>query len=287
MGKFWEQMSADLEIRGLSPHTRRAYLSAVRAFVRHFMRPPDELTLDDIKTYQVHLTRERKVSWSAFNVAVAGIKFFYRVTLKKSWNFERIPCQKVGRRLPEILSLEEVQSIFTATANVKHRTLLMTVYAGGLRVSEVTALRVSDIDSDRMVIRIEQGKGRQDRYVMLSPHLLTALRSYWMRYKPETWLFPSRSTGGPLSARTVERVFEKAAERAGISKQVSPHSLRHAYATHLLEDGTNIRVIQTLLGHRSLRSTEIYTHVAKTYLKDTRSPLDKLPRSKKGLAGQA
>ena len=287
MGKFRDQMEADLEIRGLSQHTRKAYLLAVRSFVRHFMRPPDELAQEDIRQYQVHLAHEKRLSWSSFNVAVSAIKFFYKITLKKNWDFDRVPYQKTGRRLPVILSPQEVATLFSVTANQKHRALFMTLYAGGLRLSEVINLQLSDIDSQRMVIRIHQGKGRKDRYVMLSIYLLDVLREYWKAYRPQDWLFPNRSGRARLTARTVQKALKKAAAATAIKKDVTPHILRHAYATHLLENGTNIRVIQMLLGHRSLRSTEIYTHVAKTYFQDTQSPLDMLAPSKTSPASQA
>jgi site-specific recombinase XerD len=221
------------------------------------MRPPDQLTLEHIRQYQLHLTRERQVSWAYFNQVVCALRFFYREVLKTGWEVRHIPYQKTGRTLPEILSPEEVAALFKATGNLKHRALLMTMYAGGLRASEVTHLRVSDIDRERMVIRIEQGKGRKDRYVMLSPYLRAVLHEYENAVHPTTVLFPSRAGGGPLSPRSLHRVFQRAKRRAQITKHVSPYSLRHAFATHLLETGTNLRVIQLLLGHRSLRSIPI------------------------------
>jgi site-specific recombinase XerD len=278
MGQFHDRMDADMEIRGLAPATRQHYLRAMRQFVQHFMRPPDTLAFEDIRTYQLHLTRERHVSWSVFNIAVSALKFFYRVTLSKDWDIQKIPYQRRPRTLPEILSVEKVAALVSSMKNLKHRALLMTVYAGGLRASEVVHLKLTDIDSQRMVIRIEQGKGRKDRYVMLSAKLLELLREYWKAYRPQSWLFPSsRKSGKPLSRDTVGLIVENARRAAGITGRVYPHLLRHAFATHLLEQGTNLRVIQKLLGHRSLRSTEIYTHVAKNYLQDTASPLDLLP----------
>lgn len=276
MGRFRDRMDDDLRIRGYSANTRASYLRCVRHFVRHFMRPPDQLTPEHIREYQLYLTRDRQVSWPYFNQVVCALRFFYRQVLQKDWAVAQIPYQRTGRRLPEILSPQEVAALFRATANLKHRALLMTMYAGGLRVSEVTHLRVTDIDGQRMVIRIEQGKGRQDRYVMLSPHLHRVLQEYGRTRRPTTWLFPG-PTGRPLTRESVNRVFHQAQRRARITKHVYPYSLRHACATHLLEQGTNIRAIQTLLGHRSLRTTQRYTHVATTYLRDTPSPLDQLP----------
>jgi integrase/recombinase XerD len=277
MGKFRDLMDEELRIRGYAANTRLCYLRAVRHCVRHFMRPPDQLTLEDIRRYQLHLTQERRVSSPYFNQIVAALRFFYSEVLKKDWNVRRIPYQRTGRKLPVILSPEEVAALFHATTNLKHRALLMTMYAGGLRVCEVTHLRVRDLDSQRMVIRIEQGKGRKDRYVMLSPYLLGSLREYWKAGRPTDVLFANAKTGRPLSREAVNRAFHRARTRARITKRVFPYSLRHAHATHLLEQGTNLRVIQTLLGHRSLRTTQLYTHVAGSYLRDTPSPLDRLP----------
>ena len=277
MGEFRERMERDMEIRGFSPHTQQCYLSRVRDFVGYYMRPPDELTLEDIHNYQLHLTRARKVSWAVFNQAVGALRFFYGVTLEKDWDLKRIPYQKTGRKLPVVLSPEEVSALLESLQNLKHRAILMTTYAAGLRVSEVVALRVGDIDSQRMMIRIEQGKGRQDRYVMLSEKLLGVLREYWKTVRSEHWLFPGQIPGRHLTRSSVELVFHKARNAAGITKKVSVHSLRHSFATHLLENGVNVRKIQVLLGHTSLRSTQVYTHVAKDTLHNTPSPLDLLP----------
>jgi len=281
MGKFRDLMDDELQIRGYSPGTRRAYLYHMRRYVKFFMRAPDQLTPEHIRQYQLHLTRDRKVCWSTFNVAVCALRFFYRDTLKKDWVIQHLCYQKTGRKFPEILSPEEVARFLAGVGNLKHRAVLEMMYAAGLRVSETVHLGVTDIDSRRMVIRVQQGKGRKDRYVMLSPRLLQTLREYYKLARPSTatrWLFPSsRDPEKPLTPEAVLRVCAKARAAAGLSKKVSPHSLRHAHATHLLERGTNLRIIQTLLGHRSVRSTERYTHVASTYLRDTVSPLDVLP----------
>lgn len=269
-------MDRELRIRGLAENTGKSYLGTMRCFVRHFMRPPDELTAEDVKRYQLFLTKERRVSWSTFNIHVCSIRFFYRNVLAVKWDVEAIPYQKTGKRLPVVLSGEEVVALLDAATNLKHRAILMTLYAAGLRASEATHLRVADIDSRRMMIRVAQGKGRKDRYVMLSAKLLEILRRYWLEQRPEPWLFPGQDPARPLTRDSVERVFVRAKEKAGIRKSVHPHTLRHSFATHLLERGVNIRVIQRLLGHRSLRSTEIYTHVAETYVRDTKSPLDDL-----------
>jgi site-specific recombinase XerD len=276
MGKFQDLMDRELRIRGMAENTRKNYLQNMRCFVRYFMRAPDQLTAEDVKQYQLFLTKERRVTWSTFNVHVCAIRFFYRHVLQVAWNVEHIPYQRTGRRLPVVLSGEEVVALLNAATNLKHRAILMTLYAAGLRSSEAVHLRLEDIDSKRRMIRVGQGKGRKDRYVMLSEALLQTLRSYWREKRPAPWLFPGQDPSRPLTRESVESLFARAKEKAGIRKHVYPHSLRHAFATHLLERGVNIRVIQHLLGHRSLRSTEIYTHVAASYVQDTRSPLDDL-----------
>lgn len=278
MQPFLNDMEADLQIRGLSLSTRRIYPACVSQFLQHVGRPADQVTLDDIRQYQVHLVRERKVSWSKFNQIVAALRFFFNVTLRRDWNVDHLPYHKTERRLPEIPSTETVATLLSALPNLKHRAILMALYAGGLRISEVVHLKVSDVDTQRMVLRIEQGKGRKDRYVMLSLRFLEALREYGKAYPLGTWLFPSRFSDIPMAPRSVHRIVKHAQEAAGIPGHMYPHLLRHSFATHLLESGANICVIQKLLGHRSLKSTQIYTHVAKNYLQETRSPLDSLPQ---------
>ena len=276
MGKFQDLMDRELRIRGLAENTRRSYLEKMRRFVRHFMRPPDQLTAEDVKQYQLFLTKGRRMPWSTFNVHVCALRFFYRHVLRVDWSVEQIPYHKTGKKLPVVLSGEEVVALLDAATNLKHRAILMTLYSAGLRASEATHLRLSDIDSQRMMIRISQGKGRKDRYVMLSRKLLETLRRYWLESRPNPWLFPGQGSCNPISYKYVDRLFARAKNKAGIRKHVVPHSLRHSFATHLLEHGVNIRVIQRLLGHRSLRSTEVYTHVAESFVRDTQSPLDDL-----------
>lgn len=277
MGQFRDRMDQDLQIRGYSEHTRRSYLYCVQEFVRHFKRPADQLTPWHIRDYQIHLTRDLKVSSSRFDQVVCALRFFYCTTLKRNWNVQQIPYQKQPRKLPYVLSCEEVSALFGQVRNLKHRVILMSIYAGGLRVSEAVHLRVGDIDRSRMLVRIDQGKRRKDRYVPLSPLLLTVLGEYCKVKDPTQWLFPGRPVTQPLCRMSVHKVIQKAKDAAHITKPVSAHSLRHAFATHHLEAGTNIRVIQLLLGHRSLRSTEIYTHVARNILGSAASPLDALP----------
>lgn len=276
MGRFQELMDREVRVRGLSERTRETYVDCMRCFVRHFMLPPDQLTAEHVKQYQLHLTSVRRVSWSTFNVHVCAIRFFYRNVLAVDWPVEHISYQRKGRRLPVVLSGAEVLALLGAVTNVKHRALLMALYSAGLRCSEALHLRVGDIDSQRRMIRVAQGKGRKDRYVMLSSALLEELRRHWRESRPAPWLFPGQRPGHPMTNNSVEKLVARAVLVAGIKKRVTPHTLRHSFATHLLERGVNIRVIQRLLGHSSLHTTEIYTHVAETYVRDTASPLDAL-----------
>jgi len=282
-----EKLLADtLAAHGRSPRTQETYTLMLRLFGRYLGRAYVDKALDavapeDVEAYQRHLVTERKIGYSSFNQSTCALRFFYQTCLGKTdWTIARMPYQKKRRVLPEILAPEEIAAIFEACHNLKHKTLLMTSYSGGLRLGETLGLVPSDIDSTRMMIRIEQGKGRKDRYVMLSSTLLEALRTYWKAFRPVRWLFEGQAKGQPLSPSTAEKVFTAAAGRAGIRKGVSFHSLRHAFATHLLEGGTNIRVIQALLGHQCLTTTQVYTHVARTYVNATTSPLDRLKDKK-------
>jgi len=279
MESFEKQFTDTLAIRGLSPRTQVVYVPMLRDFARFVGKPLDTVVPEDLRSYQRHLAVERQVGFSHFNQSACALRLFFRECLgRTNWPFERIPFQKKRRILPEILSQEEVARIFDACSNLKHKAVLMTAYSGGLRLGETLALLPSDIDSGRMVIRVEQGKGRKDRYVMLSKILLQTLREYWRAFRPITWLFYGQTKQKPFAPSTAEKIFKIAARKATITKNVSFHSLRHAFATHLLEDGTNVRVIQALLGHRSLTTTQIYTHVARTYVNDTRSPLDRIEK---------
>ena len=284
----FERLLADtLAAHGRSSRTQETYTLMLRLFGRYLVdrridRTIDTVAPEDVEAYQRHLVTVRKVGYSSFNQSTCALRFFYQRCLGKTdWTIARMPYQKKRRVLPEILSPEEIAAIFEACHNLKHKTLLMTSYSGGLRLGETLALVPGDIDSTRMMIRIEQGKGRKDRYVMLSSTLLDTLRTYWKAFRPVRWLFEGQAKGQPLSASTAEKVFTTAAGRAGIRKGVSFHSLRHAFATHLLEGGTNIRVIQALLGHHCLTTTQVYTHVARTYVNATTSPLDRLKEKKK------
>jgi integrase/recombinase XerD len=275
MSPLRQRMIEDLRLRNYAPKTQQIYLDHVGRFARHFDRSPEALGSEEIRTYQLHLV-EQGVSWSQFNQAVCALRFLYRVTLKREDAVEHIPFPKQEKRLPSVLSPEEVQRLLGAVENRKHRLVLMVLYAAGLRVSEAVHLKVEDIDSARMVIRVRQGKRRKDRLVMLSPVLLEELRRYWRWYRPPLWLFPGSDAATPLSISAIQKVCQRARRAAAIQKQVSPHTLRHSFATHLLEAGTDLRMIQTLLGHESVRTTERYTHIAAARIGATASPLDRL-----------
>jgi len=273
-----QRMIEDMQIRQLSPHTQRAYLAAVTRFAKHFGRSPAELGLEDIRTFQVHLVSQG-IGHSTFTIIVSALRFLYTVTLRKEWRIDEIPHARKPQRLPIVLSPTEVAQFLAAAPNLKYRTAFTIVYAAGLRVSEVAALKVSDIDSQRMVIRVAQGKGRKDRYVMLSPKLLTLLREYWKATRPTEGLFPGKLPGEPLNVKNFQRVCVATRQTAGLTKPVTIHTLRHSFATHLLEHGTNVRAIQLLLGHRSLTTTARYTQVSPQVFNALPSPLDRLPAS--------
>jgi len=273
-----QRMIEDMTLRNMSEGTQKHYVEAVARFARYYHKSPDLLGLDDIRAYQLYLVMVKKVSWSTLNITVCALRFFYRVTLRREWVVQHVAHPKRQRRLPVVLSLEEVAQFLEPIHNIKHRAMLVTAYATGLRLSEVARLRVSDIDSQRMVIRVDQGKGKKDRYVMLSPSLLTLLREYWKAVRPAAqWLFPGANPKRHIVAGSIGKACAKARKASGLQKKVTVHSLRHAFATHLLEAGTNVRVIQILLGHSSLATTEKYTHVATSTVCATQSPLEQLP----------
>lgn len=273
-----QRMCEDMRVRNLAPNTQLSYVRQVSLFARHFDRSPDRLGREDIRTYQVYLTDEKRLSPSSIQVAIGALRFLYLVTLRRDWDpAAMLPLPKRPQRLPVVLSPEEVQRFLGCVSNVKHRAILTTCYAAGLRITEATHLRPVDIDSSRMVIRVEQGKGRKDRYVMLSPRLLEILRAYWKARRPRVWLFPGDRAGRPISRNAVAEACAKARDPAGLTKPVTPHSLRHAFAVHLLESGTDVRTIQLLLGHRSLATTARYLRIATNKVCATPSPLDLLP----------
>ena len=274
MSALRTRMLEDLRIRNYAAKTQRVYVQSVAGFARHFGRSPDVLGQEEIRAYLIHLREERKVSWSRFNQVVSALRFLYRYTLGREEMVPHLPYPRGERRLPRVLSMEEARRFLGSIANLKHRAALTTAYAAGLRVSEVVGLRVGDVDSQRMVIHVRQGKGRKDRMVMLSTQLLALLRAYVRAVRPGEWLFPGAVPARPLTVRSLQHACAKAARVSGLQKPVSVHTLRHSFATHLLEAGTDLRAIQTLLGHGSVRTTQRYTHVSTLRLQSIRSPLD-------------
>ena len=279
MGVFRDAMSEAMALRGFASKTRSAYLSWVRRLVQFCRVVPDQLTTEQVRAFLLHLTQERKLSFSTFNQALNAVRFFFLEVLHRPFVIEGLHYQKPPRRLPVVMNDGEMSRLLAAAESLRDRALLETAYATGMRVGEVTRLLITDLDSGRMAIRVDQGKGRKDRYLMLSQSLLLTLRAYWRESKPRVFLFPGEGGNKPLCVSAAQKVFNKAKARAGISKPVSFHTIRHSFATHLLEDGVNVRKIQALLGHRSLHTTERYTHVSENYLHEMRSPLDRL-RSK-------
>ena len=271
-----QRMLEDLQIRRYSPVTIRIYLRAVAEFARHFGKAPDRLGAEHIRQYQLFLIKEKQVSRPTFIQMVCALRFLYTHTLNRKIPMERIPFPRRERKLPLILSREEVKGLLQAPADLRHRALLAILYGCGLRVSELVELKVSDIDSARNVLRVRHGKGRKERQTLLPTKLLELLRCYWRNQRPTDWLFPSADSTRPISPKAVYLTCRKAAQRAGISKPIHPHSLRHAFATHLLEAGVNLRTIQILLGHANLETTARYLHVADVAVRSTASPLDSL-----------
>jgi site-specific recombinase XerD len=268
-------MIEDMTIRKFAPKTQSSYIRAVRNFTVFLGRSPDQASAEDLRRYQLHLASSG-VATPSLNATVTALRFFFAVTLGRGDATERMPFVREPRKLPVVLSLEEVTRFLEAAPGLKYRATLSVAYGAGLRANEVVSLKISDIDSNRMVIRVEQGKGRKDRYVMLSEHLLALLRAYWKTARPQGWLFPGRDRVTPLSTRQLNRACHFAAQTAGIDKRVSLHTLRHSFATHLLEQKVDIRVIQVLLGHKKLDTTALYSQVATRTIREVRSPLEQL-----------
>jgi len=273
-----KRMTEDMQVRNLALNTQTSYVQQVSLFARHFNKSPEELGPEDIRAYQVYLTNEKKLAPGSILIAVAALRFLYKVSLKREWPFDEvIPAPKKPQKLPVVLSPEEVLEFLRCIGSTKHRTILTTCYAAGLRISEAVRLKPTDIDSRRMVIRVEQGKGQKDRYTMLSPQLLETLRAYWRTGRPKMWLFEGDVPSKPINRSAVEQACQKARRLSGIRKPITPHSLRHAFSVHLLESGTDVRTIQLLLGHRSLATTARYLRIATSKVCATSSPLDLLP----------
>jgi site-specific recombinase XerD len=279
MTELRTRMDNDMLVRGMAERTRETDLGAVARLARHYHRPPDGLSPAEVQAYLVHMLREEHLAWSTCTIAVHAFRFLYHTTLGRPALTFTIPGPKHRQTLPEILSPAEVRRLLEATTTRKQRVLLATTYAAGLRVSEVVRLRLHDIDAERMSLRVEQGKGAKDRYTLLSPRLLAELRAYWREYRPAQWLFSARGGQRPLDPSTAQKFYYAAKQRAGIPKRGGIHALRHAFATHLLEAGTDLPTIQRLLGHGDIRTTMRYIHLARQTVLATPSPLEWLDQA--------
>lgn len=277
MTELRQRYLQDLRLRNYSPKTLQTYVECVSLFARYFKRSPEDLGPEHIREYQRYLVEEKKCSWCRFNQTVCALRFLYRNTLGRDWAISHIPFPRKQRKLPVVLSRDEAAQFLASIKNLKYRAILSLCYGAGLRINEALHLQVTDIDSKRMMIRVRQAKGHKDRYVMLSPKLLELLREYWKKEHPTTWLFPARAKDKPLGACTLQHACQRARRDSGIQKPLTPHTLRHSFASHLLEAGANIRTIQLLLGHNSLQTTAVYTHVSQTTVGETVSPFDLLP----------
>ena len=275
MGKLRDQMLVDLQLSGAKPRTQKTYLREVENLAKYFNRSPEELGEDELKEYMLYLMKERNLSDGTYRFYVAALKFLYRTTLKREWVVEKIKCPKRKRKLPVVLDISEVESLFSVTTNLKHKAILMITYSSGLRVSETARLKMTDIDSKRMMVRVRQGKGGDDRYSILSQTALEHLRQYWRKYRPTEWLFEGAKKDDHISTHSIQLMFYAARKRAGITKPASVHTLRHSFATHLIEAGTSLHHVQLLLGHRSPTTTTVYLHVSRLNLAQVISPLDR------------
>jgi integrase/recombinase XerD len=274
-----QRMLEDMQLRNFSTGTQRSYIHYVEDFANHYWTSPERLGLDDIRCYQLHLIENRRLSPPSVNCFIAAAKFLYTVTLEMPWTDQQFTRMKVPEKLPVVLSFDEVLHFFRHIGLLKHRVALMLCYASGLRSGETVALKArGDIDSRRMLIRVEQGKGAKDRYTILSPRLLTLLRAYWKQERPADWLFPGTKAGTHMAAATIQEVCRDAAQLAGFTKRVTPHTLRHSFATHLLENGTDTRAIQVLLGHSRITTTARYIAVTPQTVSRIASPLDAPPQ---------
>jgi integrase/recombinase XerD len=271
-----QRMLEDLRIRNYAPTTVACYIRSVAEFAQHFNKPPDQLGPEEIRAWQLFLLKEKRVKLSTYIQAVCALRFFYQNTLHRRIEIDRIPLPRYEKKLPVILSKAEVKALLEAPKNLKHRAMLATMYGAGLRVSEVAHMKVCNLDRERHVIWVRGGKGHKDRQVMLAEPLRDLLAAYWRWKRPTNWLFPGRNPDSPIATNSVFRACEKAAQKAGISKPIHPHSLRHAFATHLLDEGVNLLVIQTLLGHAHLKTTARYLHLSDSVVRSTRSPLETL-----------
>jgi integrase/recombinase XerD len=274
-----QRMIEDMQLRNLTPETQRNYVHHVAGFAKYFGRSPEELDLEAVRQYQLYLLNERKLSAETINQYISSVKFLYLITLEMPWTDEYFPRVKRPSKLPVVLSQEEILQFFDNIPSLKYRAALMTCYGAGLRVSEAVALKVAAIDSQRMLLRVEQGKGGKDRYAMLSPRLLQVLRRYYKAARPTEYLFPSWRANRHLCPSSLQMACREAAALAGLRKRVTVHTLRHSFATHLLENGTDIRIIQVLLGHSRIETTARYVRVGPSVVAATVSPLDNVDRN--------
>jgi site-specific recombinase XerD len=270
------RMSEDMQLRNFAPETQRNYIHHIKRLAQFYQTSPEQLDLEDIREYQLHLLNEKHHSAQAVNQFVSAVRFLYQVTLETPWPEKALPRMRIPEKLPVVLSPSEVEAFFHHVGTLRYRAALMTAYGAGLRVSEVVRLKISDIDSARSLLRVEQGKGRKDRYAMLSPRLLKVMRAWWRIERSTDWLFPGSKPGHHMEAGMLQLVCKQAAEMAGIAKKVRVHTLRHSFATHLLEGGTDLRVIQELLGHTRIDTTARYARVTPRLVSVTKSPLDRL-----------
>jgi integrase/recombinase XerD len=277
MSTLREQMLAELQLRGLTPKTQKIYLREVSNYAKHFKKSPEELGEKELREYLLYLLNKRKLSKGTYRFYYQGLKFLYKHTLKREEVVEKIHCPRGEKKLPVVLDLSEVKTLLSVMENLKHRAILTITYSAGLRISETSHLKVSDIDSKRMMVRVQQGKGGKDRYTILSQTALECLRQYWRSYRPKEWLFEGQEEGSHICISSIRQIFLEAKERAGITKPASPHTLRHSFATHLIEAGTSLHHVQLLLGHRSPTTTTVYLHVSKMNLAQVTSPLDSIP----------
>ncbi len=276
MSELRNKMKTELELRGYSPTTIKHYIENVSRFAKHFNQSPELLGEDQIREYLHYCIMEKHLSEGTVNYINSSLKFFYTKTLKRNWNSDMFPRMKEGKKLPVVLSKSEVKAILDATDNLKHKAILTTIYGAGLRISEAAKLKGLDIDSNNMQIVIRQGKGKKDRYSLLSKTNLNLLRDYWKRYHPKDYLFSGKNAANHISVRTIQKTFDQALAKAGIKKDATVHTLRHSFATHLLEAGTDICHIQRLLGHTSIKTTTIYLHLRRLDLLSIKSPLETL-----------
>ena len=281
MGKLRDKMDQDLKLRGRSENTRETYLRCARSFVKHYMKPPTEMGKTEVRDFLLHLVDERKLKPATYNVYASALKFLYACTLERPEEVAWVGHMKARSRVPAILSPEEIERLLEALGSLKLQAVVMVAYGAGLRVSEACHLRVEDIDSRRMVIHVRHGKGDRDRYTMLPQRLLETLREHWKQERPaQAELFAGRKAGTVLTRAAVCKAIQRAASRAGIHKRVHPHALRHAFATHLLEAGTDLRTLQVLLGHASIRTTARYLQVSPVMIRKTQSPVDRLRKTR-------